>query len=320
MSEARTVGRRAILGRMGGVGLASAFAIAGKSAAAQTTGGGFDASIVFKATVASGEWCGRNFVARADYSTDDSGMIESGVLVIAEMSGDLPFLEADVEYPLVGQSVDRTLDFRVAVDGGRFLTLHGVMQQPRGAEEVEVAGTFGGPVGCLMGTWSTTIMDDSEWCDDCGCNVVPVAPVASSPTVPSPEVTTPCPTEPTEPTEPTAPTEPTEPATEPTEPTTVATEPTTVATEPTTVATEPTEPTTTIPTIPDPEEPPPITTVPDPEEPTLPIPTTPDDVEPPPPTPTTMVIRPTRPTQTTARPTPAPTEPPDTALTEPPAT
>lgn len=174
--------RRQAVAQLGGAG-ALVVGVTAIASTRQSSAQVADCSINFRATVTSSTLCGSWFDAALAFSVEADGAIDSATLTITDSdTSEWPSIQLNVPYPVVGTSAGRLFSFRAQVEDGRALTFQGVAESPVTGCDIAVAGSFSGPIGCLDGTWTTTIEAPSDWCACC-CDysvvdeyVPPVAP------------------------------------------------------------------------------------------------------------------------------------------------
>jgi hypothetical protein len=178
--------RRQALAQLGGAGalVVGATSIAATRHSSAQVG---DCSIDVRAFVTSSTLCGSWFDATLAFAVEEDGAIDTATLTITDSNtAEWPSLQANVPYPVVGTAVGRIFTFRAHIDDGQALTFQGVAESPVTGCDVIVAGSFTGPIGCIDGTWSTSIEAPSEWCACC-CDATteePAPPIVTTPVPP----------------------------------------------------------------------------------------------------------------------------------------
>lgn len=139
--------RRRALGTVGVAGLA--VAAAGRAAHGGAVAQDDDMSrqtcaLDFAATVAIGPSAGRAIAGKLKLKIGPDGAIDSASLTTTDGQG----------YVAVGQALGRALQLRITVADGQFVALAGTGEQAVRLCSGRIDGTFGGPQGHDLGTWS----------------------------------------------------------------------------------------------------------------------------------------------------------------------
>jgi hypothetical protein len=159
--------RRQAIAQLGGAGalVVGATTIATSRQSSAQIG---DCSVSFRAIVTSSTLCGSWFDATLAFAVEADGAIDSATLTVTDTNAaEWPSIKPNVAYPAVGTSLGRSFSFRVHIEDGHTLTFIGLSDAPVTGCDVMVDGSFTGPIGCVDGTWSTTIEDPSDWCACC---------------------------------------------------------------------------------------------------------------------------------------------------------
>ena len=149
--------RRKTMTRLGGAGLAVALGASQLQRAAADDDLGVSCTQSISGTIATGDFAGAVFEGTLAFSLQQ-GLIDDGSFTVTGSNvNQLPALVVGAVYPLVGSAEGRAIHLRIAVEEGRFLTLEGTGQNELTACGDDMAGTFGGPLDGVLGTWLTFV-------------------------------------------------------------------------------------------------------------------------------------------------------------------